>query len=543
MNKFYKKLVFGIFIFFSALVPLVSLAEDPDSFLVKVDPDTFGVGQAVDITVTALKNGVVLQDYIGDVFFEIKGLMPDDYVVPSMGFYSFLIQDQGTKTFSKGLEIKKPGTYQVKVYDITDVNEEFAGFASVIVGNTSSNQNLKQINITSPINSSTEKKSTINVIGSSFDLRNSPIDVYLNDMLVASSNTDSMGNFNVYISNLNSGQNTIQAKILDIDNILLGESSVVVVNYQPPFDGVFNSIEILPSGTLKEGDKVTFTVSTVDDVSSAQMLFSDGSSYPLDLLSPGIFKKDMIMTDVVGDIDVSVSLMYQGLAKNYDDVASISIKENKGVGNVKFVTTGVDGSSVIVSWDSIGNSPKYRVSYGTDKNSLQKTVDINSTEVLIENLQINTTYYFQISPLDDESHSSGEPSSIVEYNPQETKHSCVVQGITVKSEKIGDKYFLLRDEVENATKYEIYRSDWEDMSDKKLVGETTETKFEYFFDKYAEKDQYAYYQVQAICSDGTNVTVDKAQKVQVGPFENTILIIIITLFLYAVYKLYRTQKY
>ena len=543
MNKFYKKLVFWIFIFFSALVPLVSLAEDPDSFLVKVDPDTFWVWQAVDITVTALKNGVVLQDYIWDVFFEIKWLMPDDYVVPSMGFYSFLIQDQWTKTFSKWLEIKKPGTYQVKVYDITDVNEEFAWFASVIVWNTSSNQNLKQINITSPINSSTEKKSTINVIWSSFDLRNSPIDVYLNDMLVASSNTDSMWNFNVYISNLNSGQNTIQAKILDIDNILLWESSVVVVNYQPPFDWVFNSIEILPSWTLKEWDKVTFTVSTVDDVSSAQMLFSDGSSYPLDLLSPGIFKKDMIMTDVVGDIDVSVSLMYQWLAKNYDDVASISIKENKGVGNVKFVTTWVDGSSVIVSWDSIWNSPKYRVSYGTDKNSLQKTVDINSTEVLIENLQTNTTYYFQISPLDDESHSSWEPSSIVEYNPQETKHSCVVQWITVKSEKIWDKYFLLRDEVENATKYEIYRSDWEDMSDKKLVWETTETKFEYFFDKYAEKDQYAYYQVQAICSDGTNVTVDKAQKVQVWPFENTILIIIITLFLYAVYKLYRTQKY
>ena len=112
-----------------------------------------------------------------------------------------------------------------------------------------------------------------------------------------------------------------------------------------------------------------------------------------------------------------------------------------------------------------------------------------------------------------------------------------------KIRKIWDKYFLVRDEVENATKYEIYRSDWEDMSDKKLVWETTETRFEYFFDKYAEKDQYAFYQVQAICADGSNVAIDNAQKVQVWPFENTMLIIIITLFLYAVYKLYRTQRY
>ena len=78
---------------------------------------------------------------------------------------------------------------------------------------------------------------------------------------------------------------------MDINNILLWESSVVTVNYQAPFDWVFNSIEILPSWELKQWDKVTFTVSTVDDVTSAQMLFNDGTSYPLDLLSPGVFKK------------------------------------------------------------------------------------------------------------------------------------------------------------------------------------------------------------------------------------------------------------
>lgn len=543
MNKFYRKLLVWITIFALGLVPFVSFAEEPDSFQIKVEPENFLVWQAVDITVTALKNGIVLKDYIWDVIFEVKWLLPDDYVVPGMGFYSFLIQDQWSKMFSKWLEIKKPGTYQVKVYDITDTNEEFAWFATVAVWNAESNQNLKQINITSPINSSTERKSTINVIWSSFDLRNSPIDIYLNDMLVNSSETDAMWNFSVYISNLNAGENTIQAKIADINNVLLWESSVVVVNYQPPFDWVFTAVEIQPSWVLKQWDNATFIVSTVEDVTSAQMMFSDGTSYPLDLASPGVFKKDMIMTDALGNINISFSLMYQWLAKNYDNVANIVVKENKGVGNIKFVATWVDWTSVIVSWDSVWNVPRYRVSYGTDRNSLQKTVDINSTEVLIENLQADTTYYFQITPLDDKSHSSWEPSSVVEYNPEEIKASCIVQWIEVKSEKIWDKYFLVRDEVENATKYEIYRSDWEDMSDKKLVWETTETRFEYFFDKYAEKDQYAFYQVQAICADGSNVAIDNAQKVQVWPFENTMLIIIITLFLYAVYKLYRTQRY
>ena len=63
---------------------------------------------------------------------------------------------------------QKAGTYQVKVYDIMD--EEILWQTTVIVWNTNSSQDLKQINITSPINSSTERKSTISVIWSSLIL-------------------------------------------------------------------------------------------------------------------------------------------------------------------------------------------------------------------------------------------------------------------------------------------------------------------------------------------------------------------------------------
>ena len=80
------------------------------------------------------------------------------------------------------------------------------------------------------------------------------------------------------------------------------------------------------------------------------------------------------------------------------------------------------------------------------------------------------------------------------------------------------------------------------MSDKKKVWETDEARFEYPFNRYAEQDEYAYYEIQAICSDWTNVTIDEAKKVKVWPFENTILIIIITLFLYSMFRLYRTVE-
>lgn len=538
MTKLYQRLLFSIVSFtFFALSFVV--AEEPDSFLVTIDPDTFGVWESVDMTITATKDWAILKDFIWDVFIDISGLTPDNYTVPHGGFYSFLIQDQWSKLFSKWLVVQKAGTYQVIVEDVFD--STIIGKTTIIVGNASDSAQLKQVNITTPINGSTEKKDSINIIWSSFDLRNSPIDIYLNGVLAGSTQTDSVWNFSFYLSNLKAGQNQIQAKVLDINNILIWESSLVLVNYEELVDDVFNSIKILPSGSIKQWDKVVFDVSVAEEVTSVEMRFSDGSSYPLDRSSPGVFSKEISMISP-GAKDVSLSLMVNGEFKNYTNIASFLVTEDNSVSNIKFVTTWVDGTSVMVSWDSLWNSSRYRISYGINHDDLQKTVDVSSTGVLIENLQVSTKYFFQITPLDWESHASGEPSDVVEYNPSSVGSACVVKGIVVKSEKVGDKYFLIWDSIENVTKYEVYRSDWSDMSDMKKVWETTGTMFEYFFDKYAETDQYAYYQVQAICSDGSNVVVDQAQKVQVWPFENTILIVMITLFIYAIFKLYRSVE-
>ena len=70
------------------------------------------------------------------------------------------------------------------------------------------------------------------------------------------------------------------------------------------------------------------------------------------------------------------------------------------------------------------------------------------------------------------------------------------------------------------------------------VGETTGTMFEYPFNKLAKKEEYAYYVVQAVCKDGTNLKLDTVKKVQVGPVENVLLFLIMSAFLYSMYRLY-----
>jgi hypothetical protein len=118
---------------------------------------------------------------------------------------------------------------------------------------------------------------------------------------------------------------------------------------------------------------------------------------------------------------------------------------------------------------------------------------------------------------------------------------CIVNGITVYTERIGNKYYLNRDATENAEKYVIYRSDFENTAIDKMqkVWESTDTRFEYPFNNLAQTDQYAYYAVQAICTDGSEVLLDNVKRVHVWPMDNALLFVVMVSLLYVGYRLYR----
>ena len=102
---------------------------------------------------------------------------------------------------------------------------------------------------------------------------------------------------------------------------------------------------------------------------------------------------------------------------------------------------------------------------------------------------------------------------------------------------------MVRDAVENVEKYQIYRSDIADESAKKLVGEVTIPRFEYPFDTTVTGEVYAYYHIEAICKDGEKLTLLSAEKVQVGPMEDLLLILAATLLIFFFYRLYTYNKY
>jgi hypothetical protein len=142
------------------------------------------------------------------------------------------------------------------------------------------------------------------------------------------------------------------------------------------------------------------------------------------------------------------------------------------------------------------------VQYGTSDNLLNQFVIVPTNQITIENLTVGQTYFFQITALDENENAIGPASAITQAVIGE-ELTCIVKGITLTGEKIGDKYYLVRSAVQNVDKYIVYRSDFEtnDTTKMQKAGETTGTMFEYPFNKLSKKDEYAYYVVEAMCKD------------------------------------------
>jgi hypothetical protein len=306
---------------------------------------------------------------------------------------------------------------------------------------------------------------------------------------------------------------------LDVSDTVIGESPVVSFTYAPIADGVFNSIQVLPSTKMKQGTKATFIVSTNDSVSSAELQLSNGTPVvPMEKSAPGTFKKELMM-DTAGSIDAIVHLMLNGKKTSYSGIANLIIEKGTSIGKVRLFSDPVTKSKLNVTREVIGQASKYKVFYGTGEGNLIQSVTVNTNEMALENLLTGTTYFFKIIPLDEAGAELGSASEVVSALIGDLSPSganCVVKGIVVSDITIGEKHFLTRSGVVNASKYVIYRSEFEtsDVTKMDKIAEVDQNRFEYPFNKAAKKEKYAYYVVEAVCTDGSTVIVDNVKKVK-----------------------------
>ena len=551
----------------------VTFAVSPDAFQIEVSPSSFAVNQAVDFTIKAIKNKQVMKNYTGMVFMSVDGIAKDsasklkltDATISNGGILEMGLADQWVKKYTKGLLITKPGNFTVSVADFT---QDTISWSTTVMVSSDFKAEVRNIQILSPSAWSEESQSTINVMATADTLPNARVQILLNDALAKETTTDANGLINDTISGLKVGTNVLQIKALSVTNEQVGSSEKLVFTYQGQSDNLLKSFTATPNQNLKVWNKVRFELTTEDNVSSAKLIFPDNKEYPLDKEKDGLFSKELMLTQT-GSLDIASELSAgPTLSKKYDKMLTLEVADNTQIWEVKIQALTTLAGAIQLDWKVIGwSSPAYAIQYGLTKDDLAGTVITKETTATLSGFTYGKDYFFKIQPLNIQNIADGLPSDVLEFTmpiaswtgPNQTALSasglemtpdhptaalptCIVKNIKVSTQKIGNKYYLVRNKIENATKYLVYKSDFADNSDKSFLGETELTRFEYPFDKTSKEDVYAYYTVEALCADGNKAVLTEAQKVKVGPVEDMMLILTLTMLGYLIYRLYSYRE-
>lgn len=551
----------------------VTFAVSPDAFQIEVSPSSFAVNQAVDFTIKAIKNKQVMKNYTGMVFMSVDGIAKDsasklkltDATISNGGILEMGLADQWVKKYTKGLLITKPGNFTVSVADFT---QDTISWSTTVMVSSDFKAEVRNIQILSPSAWSEENQSTINVMATADTLPNARVQILLNDALAKETTTDANGLINDTISGLKVGTNVLQIKALSVTNEQVGSSEKLVFTYQGQSDNLLKSFTATPNQNLKVWNKVRFELTTEDNVSSAKLIFPDNKEYPLDKEKDGLFSKELMLTQT-GSLDIASELSAgPTLNKKYDKMLTLEVADNTQIWEVKIQALTALAGAIQLDWKVIGwSSPAYAIQYGLTKDDLAGTAITKETTATLSGFTYGKDYFFKIQPLNIQNIADGLPSDVLEFTmpiaswtgPNQTALSasglemtpdhptaalptCIVKNIKVSTQKIGNKYYLVRNKIENATKYLVYKSDFADNSDKSFLGETELTRFEYPFDKTSKEDVYAYYTVEALCADGNKAVLTEAQKVKVGPVEDMMLILTLTMLGYLIYRLYSYRE-
>jgi hypothetical protein len=154
-------------------------------------------------------------------------------------------------------------------------------------------------------------------------------------------------------------------------------------------------------------------VSTSDSVTSVELKLSNGKSAPMDRKTAGLFNKEVTI-DTDGQIEVSVDIINAGQTKSYSGIATLFVDKSITIGKIRLYSDSVDKSKLNITRETVGTAPKYKVQYGSSSTLLDEYVIVPTNEIIIDQLLIGQTYYFQITPLDETENPIGPASTMTQ---------------------------------------------------------------------------------------------------------------------------------
>ncbi len=580
-----KKFVAGIFTFLW-LGFWVIFAQNilPDSVEITVK-DPIIMWEATNLKVRIMKNGSKMTSYDGTIWMVVteqdwKKLSDNEYTVPSRWMYSFLSSDLWEKEFQRWLEIKKEWTFYIEIQDLNENEDKILWKQLIHVVRWDPTGEVKNINILNPITSSNLIGDKVEVIWSAKDIPNSEAIIYIDEKAVWTTRVGSDWMINHTIWSVEAWQHSLLVEIPDLAWNVMWRSEKIFFTISPTGNNGIRDIDIDPEKWLMIWDMTNITVYTDDMIESVKIRLSDrteNESMVMNKIGNWEFSQNVFLMwtwEVSLSFDTSAS--NGSVNQSYDNYKKIIVWE---VPSVYDINVDINSISQIadVSWEVNNRSvvSSYLVNWWVDWSDVLSWKDwSDKPSFRFSDVPYDTVIKLNVTPYRNKQDKHWAPSETIKFvitKNQDTcwnlvcddgeSHelcpqdcywsweatiflwpSCPKQTISVSTKKVWDNYYLVWDKVDMVTKYIVYSSSSPDWKNKVKVYETTDTSYEYPFDRESKEDVFMYFWVVWICEDGEELELTGATKVQVWPAENFFLLVCLTFLIYAGIKLFRQTE-
>lgn len=384
------------------------------NFEVELSPDTITAWEFTDLKIKAIDDdGNIDTTYTDDIFIEIEWLNfnDPDVTLPWGGFGFFETSDQGQKIFSKWLTIKKAWTYTVNVVDaLVDVTG-IKGSATLTVNQEWSGPDMWTLSVSAPTSGAILTDDKINIVATT-SLPNTPIVLYLDEEKVQEWLSDQNGDINMSISGIEKWAHTLVLNAVDLWGTIVATSDEIPFTYEANHWSLFVGLELTPSNTVIEWEKITAKITTAEIVDSVTIKIWDGASLPTSKVSDGIFQKELLMEAAWG-YPVDLWLSVDGSVNTMEDIDIITV--NKDIQRIIDLTYKPDvaNEKAKLARTFTGRVEYFKLQYGMDTSNLDLSITstVPNANILISNPSV--PWYAQVTPVDEQWNSTWEASDVI----------------------------------------------------------------------------------------------------------------------------------
>ncbi|MFH1546788.1 MAG: Ig-like domain-containing protein, partial [Patescibacteria group bacterium] len=357
-------------------------------------PEQVVVDTPTDITVE-IKDSEdnLVEDFAGTISFASSDELA---ILPKN--YTFTELDRGGHTFANAVTFTTAGNQTIDISGDADTSPQ-----QLSVEVLGSAETLEAPVITSPSDGELLNEA-ISLFG--FAEASSNLAVFANGQFFAEGESDAAGRFLVEVE-LPDGRHEITVAILNSDNSVgaTSEAIAIDVDQTPP---AVEGLVLSPGNKVVADTLVKINVNSEPELESAQLRVDEDfleleetevGIYSGEFTAPasGTYLLDLELIDIAGNIG------------SYPEITGLLVEPKI---TIRKVETTPQDKRVDLVWGSPTNHAEiknYEIFYGTDEENLSQkfTTTDNRTAWFIDQLNNNTTYFFQIVSLDASGRQNG----------------------------------------------------------------------------------------------------------------------------------------